>query len=110
MRREVADYLSGAGFEVRAVAHARAMDSALAVQNYDLVLLDVMMPGEGGLSICRRLVASGGPRVIMISALGEEALDHGVDGIGLVGAEGDAHGTTLAPPRRTVASTPPGKR
>jgi two-component system OmpR family response regulator len=72
LRREVAEYLSDNSFEVRTAANARDMDAALAEQTFDLIVLDVMMPGEGGLSICRRLADSGGPAVIMMSAMGEE--------------------------------------
>jgi two-component system OmpR family response regulator len=72
LRNEVADYLGANRFEVRAAANAREMDAALADQGYDLVVLDVMMPGEGGLSICRRLSDAGGPAIIIMSAMGED--------------------------------------
>jgi two-component system OmpR family response regulator len=72
LRNEVADYLGANRFEVRAAANAREMDAALADQSYDLVVLDVMMPGEGGLSICRRLSDAGGPAIIIMSAMGED--------------------------------------
>ena len=48
------------------------MDVQLRAGRFDLVVLDVMMPGEDGLSAARRLAASGGPPVLMLSALGEE--------------------------------------
>jgi two-component system OmpR family response regulator len=72
LRREVADYLSANSFEVRTAANAREMDPILAEQQFDLVILDVMMPGEGGLSICRRLADKGAPAIIIMSAMGEE--------------------------------------
>jgi two-component system OmpR family response regulator len=72
LRREVADYLAENKFEVQTAANAREMDAVLAEQSFDLIVLDVMMPGEGGLSVCRRLTDSGGPAVIMMSAMGEE--------------------------------------
>jgi two-component system OmpR family response regulator len=72
LRREVADYLAANGFEVATAANAREMDAALAEQAFDLIVLDVMMPGEGGLSVCRRLTDAGGPAVIMMSAMGDE--------------------------------------
>ncbi len=72
LRREVADYLSGNGFEVKTAANAREMDAIMVEQSFDMVVLDVMMPGEGGLSICRRLSDAGGPAVIIMSAMGEE--------------------------------------
>ncbi|GAB5377744.1 MAG: response regulator [Acuticoccus sp.] len=48
------------------------MDSELARASFDLVVLDVMMPGEDGLSACRRLSASGDVPVLVVSALGTE--------------------------------------
>src|SRR5579875_2119411 len=72
LRREVAAYLGSNRFEVRTAANAREMDALLAEQSFDLVVLDVMMPGEGGLSICRRLSDAGGPSIIIMSAMGEE--------------------------------------
>ncbi len=72
LRREVADYLTLSGFSVRVAANGREMDLVLTEQPFDLVVLDVMMPGEGGLSICRRLSDAGGPAIIMMSAMGDE--------------------------------------
>jgi two-component system OmpR family response regulator len=48
------------------------MDAQLKAGRFDLVVLDVMMPGEDGLSVARRLSAGGGPPVLMLSALSEE--------------------------------------
>ena len=70
IRDALADYLARQGFRVRLAQDAAAMDRALAVAAADLVLLDLMLPGEDGLSVCRRLRA-GGPPVLMLSALGE---------------------------------------
>jgi two-component system OmpR family response regulator len=72
LRKEVADYLTANGFNVRTAAHAREMDQVLTEETFDLVVLDVMMPGEGGLSICRRLSDAGGPAIIIMSAMGDE--------------------------------------
>src|SRR3970040_1413173 len=56
-------YLGEQKFEVRAVADAPAMDKQLARERYDLLVLDLMLPSEDGLAICRRLRAAGaGPR------------------------------------------------
>ena len=68
----ICDYLAQNGFGVRIAADAPAMDRALAAAAIDLIVLDVMLPGEDGLSICRRLADAGGPPVIMLSAMGEE--------------------------------------
>jgi two-component system OmpR family response regulator len=48
------------------------MDAALGGAPIDLIVLDVMLPGEDGLSICRRLSDEGGPAIIMLSAMGGE--------------------------------------
>ena len=69
---QIGQYLSDNGFEVRTASDGRAMDEALAAAPIDLVVLDLMLPGEDGLSICRRLSDSGGPAVIMLSAMGDE--------------------------------------
>ncbi len=49
-----------------------AMKRHLAVHPVDLLLLDVMLPGEDGLSLARALSAQGAPAIIMLSARGEE--------------------------------------
>jgi len=48
------------------------MEQVLASEPIDLIVLDLMLPGEDGLSICRRLSGAGGPAIIMLSAMGEE--------------------------------------
>jgi two-component system phosphate regulon response regulator OmpR len=66
-------YLGEQKFEVRAVADAPAMDKQLLRERYDLLVLDLMLPGEDGLAICRRLRAAGGaPAIIMLTAKGDE--------------------------------------
>ena len=66
-------YLGEQKFEVRAVADAGAMDKYLARERYDLIVLDLMLPGEDGLAICRRLRAAGtAPAIIMLTAKGDE--------------------------------------
>lgn len=62
-----------AGFAAAAAEDAAAMDRALESEGADLVVLDLMMPGEDGLSACRRLAARGRPPVILLSALGDDA-------------------------------------
>ena len=62
-------YLARHGFRVRGVPSGAAMDWALTIEPADLVVLDLMMPGEDGLSICRRLRPHG-TRVLMLSAMG----------------------------------------
>jgi two-component system OmpR family response regulator len=73
IRDVVSEFLGRHGYEVETAADGKAMDQALARNGVDLVVLDVMMPGEDGLAICRRLSAQpGGPAIIMMSAMGEE--------------------------------------
>ncbi|WP_027134306.1 response regulator [Geminicoccus roseus] len=57
IRDLVAAFLSRHGLAVRTAEDARAMDELLAAEPVDLVVLDVMMPGEDGLAACRRLRA-----------------------------------------------------
>src|SRR2546430_17375114 len=66
-------YLGGEGYEVKAVPDAPGMDKQLARERYDLVVLDLMLPGEDGLAICRRLRAqNGAPAIIMLTAKGDD--------------------------------------
>lgn len=72
LRELLARYLSDNGYEVAAVGDGSAMRRHLATQPVDLILLDVMLPGEDGLSLARSLSAEGSPAIIMLSARGEE--------------------------------------
>ena len=70
-------YLGGEGYEVKAVPDGGAMDKQLARERYDLVVLDLMLPGEDGLAICRRLrggeaAHSTAPAIIMLTAKGDD--------------------------------------
>lgn len=69
LRSALGDYLAGAGYAVRSADGGAAMDALLAEAEPDLVVLDVMMPGEDGLAICRRL--EGRTPVLMLSAMSE---------------------------------------
>ncbi|OYU69133.1 MAG: DNA-binding response regulator [Alphaproteobacteria bacterium PA2] len=72
LRSGIADYLSQHGYAVQVAADAISMEAVLQTAPVDLIVLDVMLPGEDGLSICRRLSETGGPAVIILSAMGEE--------------------------------------
>ncbi len=72
IRELVSDFLGKHGFDVETAADGAGLGRALATRPADLVVLDVMLPGEDGLQICRRLASSDGPAVIMLSAMGEE--------------------------------------
>jgi two-component system phosphate regulon response regulator OmpR len=66
-------YLGEQGFEVRAVPDAPAMDKMLSRERYDLMVLDLMLPGEDGLAICRRLrAASPELAIVMLTAKGDD--------------------------------------
>ena len=66
-------YLGNGGYEVKAVPDAGGMDKQLARERYDLVVLDLMLPGEDGLAICRRLRSqAAAPAIIMLTAKGDE--------------------------------------
>lgn len=71
--RELTDeYLSKNGFRVHTVGDATEMDAWLAEQRPDLLILDLMLPGEDGLSIAKRLKSQGAFPIIMLSAQGDD--------------------------------------
>jgi two-component system phosphate regulon response regulator OmpR len=78
-------FLEEAGYTVKAVGDAEQMDRALSRELYSLMVLDLMLPGEDGLSICRRLrEAENVMPIIMLTAKGDDAeriegLDAGAD-------------------------------
>lgn len=69
IREVLCDYLVQHGYVASGAASAAEMDRALAAQAPDLIVLDLMMPGEDGLSVCRRLSGKG-PPIVMLSAMG----------------------------------------
>lgn len=72
LRDLIAGFLADQGLEVETAADAVEMDAALARAPVDLIVLDLMMPGEDGLAIVRRLRGPRRPGVIMLSAMGED--------------------------------------
>ncbi|HMM86580.1 MAG: response regulator [Gammaproteobacteria bacterium] len=72
LRELLVRYLRDNGYEVAGVADGAAMRGHLATHPVDLLLLDVMLPGEDGLSLARTLSAEGAPAIIMLSARGDE--------------------------------------
>ena len=64
--------LEESGFSVIAVRSAGEMDSVLGKEHVDVAVLDVMLPGEDGFSICRRLRSASTLPIIMLTALGDE--------------------------------------
>ena len=66
-------YLGEQGFVVRTAENAAMMDKSLTRDTFDLIVLDLMLPGEDGLSICRRLHAKEPQQaIIMLTAKGDE--------------------------------------
>ena len=77
LRSQLERYLVEQGFAVKAVPDAAGMDRALERELYDLIVLDLMLPGEDGLSICRRLRGNGGTgtsdvAILMLTAKGDD--------------------------------------
>ena len=98
LREPLAEYLTGQGFVVREAESAAAARSLLGSEAPDLVLLDIMMPGEDGLSLCRHLIETRHLPVILLTAKGE-AMDR------IVGLEigADDYVTKPFEPRELVA-------
>ena len=71
IRQLIGDVLAQHGFRIAAAASGAEMDLLIAAERPALVVLDLMLAGEDGLAICRRLAPSRVP-VIILSALGEE--------------------------------------
>jgi len=71
IRQLVGAFLAQHGFRIAEAGDGAAMDRAVAAERPALVVLDLMLPGEDGLALCRRLAAARVP-VIMLSALGED--------------------------------------
>ncbi len=72
IRELVARYLGSHGFRVTAVEGSAAFHRLLERSAPDLVILDIMMPGEDGLSLCRQLRASGSLPIIFLTAAAED--------------------------------------
>ncbi|GMG93098.1 response regulator [Cupriavidus metallidurans] len=85
LRNMLQRFLTGHGFHVRAVADGKQLNRYLQREPYDLLVLDLMMEPEDGLSVCRRLRAEGQTMpILMLTAKGDPAdrvigLDTGAD-------------------------------
>ena len=98
LREPLSDYLVRQGFAAEQAASAAEARARLAAEAYDIVLLDIMMPGEDGLSLCRHLIEARQLPVIFLTARGE-ATDR------IVGLEIGADDYVVKPfdPRELVA-------
>ncbi|HEY9091456.1 response regulator [Parasphingorhabdus sp.] len=72
LREPLAEYLTKQGFRVQQASDASQARSVMNAFNFDIILLDIMMPGEDGLSFCRHVREKTEIPVIFISAKGEE--------------------------------------
>ena len=72
IRKLLQDYLQRNGYQVSVVEDGAGMWRLLDGQAVDLIVLDIMLPGEDGLTLCRQLRAGSGIPVIMLTALGED--------------------------------------
>jgi two-component system OmpR family response regulator len=72
IRNLVSSFLQKHGFQADTAASCEEMRKKLAQNRFDLIVLDVMMPGEDGLSALRKLQKPDSPPVIMLSAVGTD--------------------------------------
>ena len=98
IRQLLREYLAGFGMTVTGVTDGVAMEESLAKNSFDLVILDLMLPGEDGLSLCRSLRVKSDIPILMLTARGE-AMDR------VVGLEVGADDYIVKPfePRELVA-------
>jgi two-component system OmpR family response regulator len=72
IRASLARFLTASGFRISAAEDGAAMFAAIEKRRFDLVVLDIMMPGEDGLTLCRRLREASRIPVIFLTALSGE--------------------------------------
>lgn len=72
IRQLLGDFLGVEGFDIETAGDAVEMDKVLSRLRPDLIILDLMMPGEDGISICRRLAKPGAPPIIMLTAKSDD--------------------------------------
>jgi len=72
IRNLLGEYLRKNGYNASVVADGKAMWAVLARGTVDLIVLDLMLPGDDGLTLCRKLRAQSETPVIMLTARGEE--------------------------------------
>ncbi|WP_336365962.1 response regulator transcription factor [Marinobacter sp. C2H3] len=72
IRELLHEHLTRVGYDVRTAADGDAMREALAAQNADLLVLDVMMPGDDGFTLCRQIREHSQVPIIMLTASSDE--------------------------------------
>ena len=74
IRTLLAEYLDANGFRTVTASNGSDMRQVLAQSKIDLIVLDLTLPGEDGLTLCRNLRAQSNIPVIMLTARGENGL------------------------------------
>ena len=102
IREPLAQYLTKQGFRVTQAGDAEGARARMAAYAIDLVILDIMMPGEDGLSLCRHIRETSEIPVILLTARSEETdrivgLEMG-GRRGHHGRHGPHHGGNMPPP------------
>ncbi len=72
IRRLLRSYLEKSGYRLEVAADGKQMFHALERMHFDLIILDLMLPGEDGLTLLRKLRADSNIPVVMLTAMGEE--------------------------------------
>ena len=92
-------FLQQHGLRVSTAADGAAMEKLMATQRFDLIILDLMLPGKDGITLCREIRSTSNVPIIMLTALGEE-----IDRIvGLeVGADDSVSYTHLTLPTKRI--------
>jgi two-component system OmpR family response regulator len=72
IRSLLGEYLEKNGYRVKSVGDGKSMRAALKAAQPDIVILDLMLPGEDGLALCRELRAQSNVPILMLTARGEE--------------------------------------
>jgi two-component system OmpR family response regulator len=72
IRRLLSEYLEKNGYRASVAADGKSMRRALEPTMPDLIVLDLMLPGEGGISLCKDIRARSMVPIVMLTALGEE--------------------------------------
>jgi two-component system OmpR family response regulator len=72
IRTLLCDYLEKNGFRTSAVAEGKALRRTLEHTHVDLIVLDLMLPGDDGLTLCREIRTRSQVPIIMLTALGED--------------------------------------
>ena len=72
IRESLGEYLMSNGFDVMQAENAEAARAAILAHKFEIIILDIMMPGEDGLSLCRHISSHSKTPIILLSALNEE--------------------------------------